>query len=523
MTMLVSTVIALGERGAMAEEINQPVAIARVKSGVQGLDTLLAGGFLKRGIYLIMGPPGAGKTVLGNQLCFHHVSLGERAVYVTLLAETHARMLTHIQSMEFFTSDPIADTLYYVSGYSVLEQEGLAGLMNLLRDVCRTQRATVLVVDGLLTAEEVAPSPLEFKHFVHGLHTYMEALGCTTFLLTQFDGASYIRPEFIMVDGLVELTDRVVDMRSVREIQIHKFRGSSSLRGKHLFEITDAGLVIHPRTETLYPQAPSDALNETSSARTAFGISRLDEMTQGGVARNSTTLLLGAPGTGKTLLGLHFLTEGAKQGEKGLLFGFHETPEQLISKASRLGLPAESYVQNGQITIIHSPKPEDILDILAERIFEAVQRQQIRRLFIDGLDGFQRAIASNERLSLFLNALTAELQMRQVTTICAVELTDMFNQTIRIPVPGGTGFADNLFFLRYIELRSQLYRLISIIKIRDSDYDTSIREFRISDQGIEVASTFQSAETILTGTSHPDETAGSLPKAGSFSDQEKQL
>ena len=503
----------------MTERIDQ--LPARVESGVQGLDTLLAGGFLKGGIYLIMGPPGAGKTVLGNQLCFHHVASGERAVYVTLLAETHARMLTHIQSMQFFTPDPIAETLYYVSGYSVLEQEGLTGLMTLLREVCRSQRATMLVIDGLLTAEEVAPSPIEFKHFVHGLHTYMEALGCTTFLLTQFDGKSYIRPEFIMVDGLLELTDEVVDMRAVREIQIHKFRGSRSLRGKHLAEITDAGVVVHPRTESLYPQARATSIPQSAPpiTRAAFGISRLDEMIEGGIPRDSTTLLLGAPGTGKTLLGLHFLTEGAIQGEKGFLFGFHETIEQLIRKAGRLGLSTESYIKNGQIDVIHSPTSEDILDILAERILETVQRQRIRRLFIDGLDGFQRSIASNERLALFLNALMAELHARQVTTICAVELTDMFDQTMRIPLHGGTGFADNLFFLRYVELRSQLYRLISIIKMRDSDYDTSIREFRISEQGIQVASTFQSAEVILTGTAHPAETPDA--RSGSFSTQEK--
>ncbi|GAC1374808.1 MAG: circadian clock protein KaiC [Ktedonobacteraceae bacterium] len=510
----------------MTEGMYSQPALVRVESGMRGLDTLLAGGFLKGGIYLIMGPPGAGKTVLGNQLCFHHVASGERAVYVTLLAETHARMLAHIQSMQFFRPEAIADTLYYVSGYSVLEQEGLTGLMKLLREVCRTQRATLLVVDGLLTAEEVAPSPLEFKHFVHGLHTYMETLGCTTFLLTQFDGADYIRPEFIMVDGLIELTDRVVDMRAVREIQIHKFRGSRSLRGKHLFEITDAGFSVHPRTETLYALSPVDRANSSISTdveqRVAFGVPRFDEMMQGGVAPDSTTLLLGAAGTGKTLLGLHFLTEGARRGEKGLLFGLHETPTQLINKADRLGLPTKSYVESGQITIFRPSAPEDIIDVMAEQILEIVQRQQIRRLLIDGIDGFQRAISSQERLGLFLTALTSELQTRQVTTVCTVELTDMFNSTLRIPIPGGTGFADNLFFLRYIELRSQLYRLISIIKMRDSGYDTSIREFRISDQGIEVSSTFESAEAILTGKTLPAEDRGPLPSAGSFPDQEKQ-
>ena len=105
--------------------------------------------------------------------------------------------------------------------------------------------------------------------------------------------------------------------------------------------------------------------------------------------------------------------------------------------------------------------------------------------------------------------------------MCAVELTDLFTPTIKFPISGGIGFADNLYFLRYIDLRSQLYRLISIIKMRDSDYDTSIREFRISEQGIEVASTFRSAEVILTGTTHPDGATGPLPRTGFLSDQEK--
>jgi len=511
----------------MTREIHRPQALARVESGISGLDTLLSGGFLKGGTYLIMGPPGAGKTVLGNQLCFHHVASGARAIYVTLLAETHARMLAHIQSMQFFTPDPIADTLYYISGYSVLDQEGTAGLLKLLREACQTHRATLLVIDGLLTAQEISTSPLEFKRFIHGLHTYMDALGCTTFLLTQFDGGSYLRPEFIMVDGLIEMTDRLVDMRAVREIQVHKFRGSYSLRGKHLFTITEKGVTVHPRTEARYTLTPTNAssqpISPSPASRAAFGIPRLDEMIEGGIPATSNTLLLGAPGTGKTLLGLHFLTHGAAQGEKGLLIGFHETPAQLINKAKRLGLATESFVNNGQLHILWQHTPEDILDVLGERILDAVQRHQIRRLFIDGIDGFQRTVASNERLNLFLTALTAELQMRQVTILCSVELSDLFNPTVSIPLPGGTGFADNLFFLRYVELRSQLYRLISIIKMRDSNYDTSIREFLITKQGIQVASTFQSAEAILTGIARLSSNNGQQQcTAGSLLNQETQ-
>ena len=108
----------------MSEQGYHPTALSRLSSGIEGLDPLLFGGFLKGGTYLIMGPPGAGKTIFGNQLSFHHVATGGRALYVTLLAESHARMLLHLQSMDFFQPNIIADTLYYVSGYSALEQDG---------------------------------------------------------------------------------------------------------------------------------------------------------------------------------------------------------------------------------------------------------------------------------------------------------------------------------------------------------------------------------------------------------------
>ena len=103
----------------------QPPGIARLKSGIAGLDSILRGGFLTGGNYLIMGPPGVGKTILGNQLCFHHIAAGGRAIYLSLLAETSSRLLDQLQPFTFYTPDPVGDALYYLSGYAVLEREGL--------------------------------------------------------------------------------------------------------------------------------------------------------------------------------------------------------------------------------------------------------------------------------------------------------------------------------------------------------------------------------------------------------------
>src|SRR4051812_14569848 len=92
----------------------------RVPTGVQGLDTLLRGGLVQGGVYMVLGMPGAGKTILGNQVCFHHVSTGGRALYVTLLAESHTRMISNLSSMDFFEPSVIPGSMAYLSAYSVL-------------------------------------------------------------------------------------------------------------------------------------------------------------------------------------------------------------------------------------------------------------------------------------------------------------------------------------------------------------------------------------------------------------------
>src|SRR6201994_2486921 len=101
--------------------------LERVPSGVPGLDIILSGGFLKGGLYIIQGPPGTGKTTFGNQVCFSHIASGGRALYVTLLAEYHARMLQHLSVMTFFDASQIPDQVASLNGLSILQSDGLAG------------------------------------------------------------------------------------------------------------------------------------------------------------------------------------------------------------------------------------------------------------------------------------------------------------------------------------------------------------------------------------------------------------
>jgi circadian clock protein KaiC len=132
----------------------------------------------------------------------------------------------------------------------------------------------------------------------------------------------------------------------------------------------------------------------------------------------------------------------------------------------------------------------------------------VKRLFIDGVDGFLKAAAHPERISHFLAALTNELRVLGVTTLYTSEMQDMFSSDVRLPISGISSLVENIFFLRFVELRSRVYRMLSVVKMRDSDYDSSLREFRITSRGIELADTFESAESLLTG----DARAASVPR-----------
>src|ERR1700761_4059538 len=192
--------------------------LTRFSSGIAGLDRILDGGFFQGGVYLIEGVPGAGKTILANQICFHHAKTDGRALYVTLLAESHSRLLQHLQDLTFFAPEAIPERLTYVSGFRVLEDEGLKGLMDLLRKELRSHHATMVVLDGFAAVGESADSDRAFKKLVHELQIHAGLAKCTFFLLSS-GIAEFVQPVHTMVDGLVKLTDHTFGVRSEREIQ----------------------------------------------------------------------------------------------------------------------------------------------------------------------------------------------------------------------------------------------------------------------------------------------------------------
>lgn len=489
----------------------------RVKSGIPRLDYILKGGFLKGGTYILFGPPGAGKTILANQLCFNLIQ-EENApcLYVTLLTESHGKMTRHLRPLKFFREDAISEQkLYYISGFQILRNEKTKGLLQMLRQTLAAQRSKILVIDGIEGIARLYPGEQGFIEFLYELMAVTQIHDCTTLLLTAAN-PNVAHPENAIVDGVVEISLGLKGPRALRELTIHKFRGSDFLQGKHELEISDRGIQIHPRTEIQFDKPEGTA--QEKRIRMGFGIPELDKMLQGGPLSGSATALLGSPGTGKTFLGLSFLVEGAKHGHCGIYYGFYEPPPRLIEKAESIGLPLEKYVKNGQIELIWQPPLEHFLDSLAEQLLEKIKKEHTkdrRRLFIDGIEGFRAANPYADRMGRFLSAFTNQLRTLDVTTLISEEL-GLFRPEVDMPNPELGNTVESIILLRQLELRSQLYRLISILKMRESDYDSSIREFKICKDGVRVEKTFESAENLLTGQGRISSSAEIRPSRSKY-------
>ncbi|MNI06021.1 Circadian clock protein kinase hypothetical protein [compost metagenome] len=456
--------------------------LKRLESGIEGLDTLLKGGLIAGASYIIQGRPGSGKTILANQIGFNHIKRDGRVLFATLLAEPHDRLFQFLTTLSFYDEAEVNQRIQFVSAFDTLENDGLDAVVKLLRREISRQKSSLLILDGLLNARSKADSPLDTKQFISELQGHAAFAGCTVLFLTssQLDDGS---PEHTMVDGVIEMGEETISQKTVRRIRLRKTRGSGAIAGAHEFEITENGITVYPRIESILT---GPALVDTGDfSLISSGIPTLDAQIGGGLMSSSVTLMMGPSGAGKTSVGAQFLAAATPEAP-ALYFGFHESPSRLRMKAQALGLDFAGLEQSGALHLSWNSASAGLIDRLAYDLLYVVKEKGIKRVFIDSLLAMARVAVDQSRVLEIFTAVLGELRSRDVTVMATWEIQHLFNERPIISAPELSGVMDNLLFIQFGYKEVELQRQLSILKIRDSAYDPALLEVVMGNAGIEL-------------------------------------
>ena len=229
---------------------------------------------------------------------------------------------------------------------------------------------------------------------------------------------------------------------------------------------------------------------------------RFDELLGGGFVKGSTTTLMGPSGIGKTLLGLQFLAAGIERGAKSVYLGFYESPQRLIGKAQTVSIPLEKALADGRLIIHWQPAIELAIDELAAVTLDTIMKTGATRLVIDGIEGFRDSAMRAGRFGLFLNAFTHQLREAGVTTLLTEELP-LYADPVQARGMRLSAMTENLVLLRYAETDARLHRMILVVKQRESQHDSSLRELMITSKGMDMVESFPGAAALLAGHALP--------------------
>lgn len=464
----------------------------RLRTRVKGFDRLLDGGLLAGDAYLVSGGPGTGKTTLGNQLAFQHAAAGDNAVIFMLQTEPHEWMLAHLGGFDFVRPELINKRMHYVSLLRQFEHDGLTGVLQSIQAAVRDHDASLIVLDGAGLVEASGESEPGYGRFVRDLQARAAMLNCTCVILAAQSAQPTLAPH---VDGLIELSIDPADGRDTRSMRIAKQRGARHLHGSHQFVIDRRGVTVFPRLEAVAGNAKPHSNGFDRNVST--GIPGLDQMLGGGLKCGTTTAVFGMPGTGKTLLDLQFLGAGSLEGETGLHISFHESAELLSETSDRLGLPASDGLRTGQIQVRWEPAVERSPDGWAWSVLEAVDEIRPARVSIDTFSDVARMFPVPTRHSNFGMALSNELRRRGITSMINLELDPQSTGATGSSIPSVLPMFDSAIQMRLAAVDSSMHRMISVVKHRQSWFDSTIREFSVNYGGIDVGDRFDPATHFL--------------------------
>lgn len=458
--------------------MSKKTGIARIQTGVRNLDEIFHGGLPKGSMVVLAGPPGSGKTILSQQICFHNASPDLRVLYFSTLSEPTAKLLRYLGQFEFFDPKKLDTSIRFVDLGVLIRQEGLPPASALILEHIKKFKPAIVVVDSFKVFDDLASSQEELRKFSYTLAVNLMAWESTALLLGEYGERELeTNPLFSIVDGLLTISQREQSGERQRFLRVAKMRGTDHSLDEHTFTISPRGIDV-------YLPPPHVARDVSAEPRCRTFVSKLDELLGEGIPRGAGVLVAGVAGTGKTILLLEFIYRGALAGEKGLFISFEETRERLLATAQGLGWDLEREVARGMVEIVFVPQPEIRVEAHLEMIEERLRALPARRLAIDSASLFFHKIDDPQIARDKLFQLTGVVLRAGAVGLFATDIPYGAKGISRLGVEETV--ADGVVLLTSSEEGLERQRYIEVYKLRNAAHLRGRHAMAIGPGGVSV-------------------------------------
>ena len=479
--------------------------LAKAPTGIAGLDDITRGGLPRGRCTLVTGGAGSGKTLLGLQFLVTGArKCGEPGVLVTF-EESVEEVTADVASLDFDLDGLQRAGLLVIYAFRAEPTEVVGTgefdfepLFLLLDDAIKRIGARRVVLDTIEALFGMFSSQAIVRAELVRLFRWLKDRAVTAVVTGERgenDALTRYGIEQYVSDCVIALDHRARDEISTRRLQVVKYRGSAHGTSQYPFLITDRGFEVPPVTSVALDYG-------ASSERISTGVPGLDSMLSGGLFRGSAVLVSGAAGTGKSTLGAHLIDAACARGERALLILFEESPDEVIRNMRSVGLDLGRWVEAGLLRIWAGRSAEFGMDNHLAAVSGLVAEHAPAVAVVDGIASLVSG-SSRTEVSLMLARKFHMFKARGITAIATV-----FSQEDTETAVGVSSRADTWLLLRNVESTGERKRLLFVRKQRGSAHSNQVREFLLTDHGIELADVYVGPEGVLTGSARLSQEIG---------------
>jgi circadian clock protein KaiC len=477
-----------------------PAHIPKARTGIDGLDEITGGGLPRGRPTLVCGSAGCGKTLLAMEFLVRGATeFGEPGVIMSF-EESAEELTQNVRSLGFdldslVAQDRLAMDFVAIERSEIEETveydlEGLFIRLGLAIDSVGAQRVVLDTIESLFGG---LSNPTILRSELRRLFRWLKDRRVTTVITGERGEGQLTRQglEEYVSDCVILLDHRVTDQLSTRRLRIVKYRGSYHGTNEYPFLIDESGISVLPITSLAMK-------HEATGERLTSVVRQLDAMLGGdGYYRGSSVFVSGTAGTGKTSLAAHLAAATCARGERCLFLAFEESPQQLVRNMRSIGIDLGPWVENRSL-LIHATRPTlHGLESHLVAIHKLVSQFKPSVVVVDPLSTFASA-GSHHEVHAMLLRLVDFLKSEQITAFLTA-LTSGGDALERTELEISS-LIDTWLLLRDIELGGERNRGHYVLKSRGMAHSNQIREFCLTERGVELLDVYTGPEGVLTGS-----------------------